>query len=99
MTTNDVDRVAAYAIGQLSNRIRDLRLSFRGNGLVLSGHCETYHLKHLAQELIMKVTGAPLIANEIEVEHRMENQDGPVFGSNDSLDSGTHDMTWGPAAG
>ena len=67
MTSNDLDRLGVYVRGQLSNRIGDLRLSLRGNGLVLSGHCPSYYLKHMAQELVKKVTDAPLAANEIEV--------------------------------
>jgi hypothetical protein len=67
VTTEEVDQLAAYIRGQLSNRIYDLRLRIRGNGIVLQGRCPSYHLKQLAQELVKRVTDVPVSANDIEV--------------------------------
>jgi hypothetical protein len=98
MTTSDLDRLTAYVRGQLSNRIRDLRLSLRGTGLVLSGHCQSYYLKQLAQEVIKRVSGLPIADNEIEVAYRLHDQGGRVVESADSADcSCVYNMICGPA--
>ena len=52
---------------RLGNRIRDLRVLFLGNGIVLQGRAATYHAKQLAQHAAMDVSRYPILANEIEV--------------------------------
>ncbi|MFN4258109.1 MAG: hypothetical protein ACK4RK_02350 [Gemmataceae bacterium] len=52
---------------QLSGRLHDFHLDWRGDGLVLLGHCRTYHAKQLAQQAVMTATKLPIAANAIEV--------------------------------
>ena len=52
---------------RLGNRIRDLRVQFLGNGIILQGRATTYHAKQLAQHAAMDVSEYPILANEIEV--------------------------------
>jgi hypothetical protein len=66
MDPDEIDRLAEYLRGQLSGRVRDLRLSARGDGLVLRGRAGSYYAKQLAQELVRRVT-AVLLINEIDV--------------------------------
>jgi hypothetical protein len=67
MKSDEVERLAEYVRSQLSGRIQDLRLMARGNGLVLRGRAHSYYAKQLAQELVRRVTGLTLLANEIKV--------------------------------
>lgn len=67
MKPEEVERLAAYVQSQLSGRIDELRLSARSNGLVLQGRAHSYYAKQLAQELVRKVAGLTLLANEINV--------------------------------
>jgi hypothetical protein len=55
-----------YLRAQLSGRVRDLRLSARGDVLVLRGRASSYYAKQLAQELVRRVTDV-LLFNEIDV--------------------------------
>ncbi len=66
MAPDEIDRLAEYVRGQLSRRVRDLRLSAQGDVLVLRGRTGSSYAKQLAQELVRKVTGVLLI-NEIDV--------------------------------
>jgi hypothetical protein len=52
---------------RLNGRVRDFRMLFQDNGLILQGHAFTYYAKQLAQHSIMKATRLPILANEIEV--------------------------------
>lgn len=52
---------------RLGNRVRDLRVVRRGEGLVLHGWASTYHAKQLAQHAVMELSSLPILANEIEV--------------------------------
>jgi AraC-like DNA-binding protein len=72
MKPDEADKLAEYVRRQLSGRIRDLRLLARGNGVVLQGRAHSYYAKQLAQELVRKVTGLPLLANEIKVSESPE---------------------------
>jgi hypothetical protein len=47
--------------------VRDLRLVVRDDGLVLHGRVYSYYAKQLAQEVVMKAAGVPVLANEIDV--------------------------------
>jgi hypothetical protein len=60
--------VEAVVRGRLGNRVRDFRLLFLGDGVVLLGFAATYHVKQLAQHAVMQATRIPILANEIEVE-------------------------------
>jgi hypothetical protein len=63
----DLEALETRLQGQLNGRIRDLRLSFAGTGLVLHGFARTYYAKQLAQHAVMHQTALPILANEIEV--------------------------------
>jgi hypothetical protein len=52
---------------RLGNRVRDLRIVMRGNGIILKGCAPTYHAKQLAQHAAMELANLPLLANDIEV--------------------------------
>lgn len=56
------------AIGrQLRGRVRGLRLSFDGTGLVLFGYADTFHAKQLVLHAVMNGTALQIMANRIEV--------------------------------
>jgi hypothetical protein len=52
---------------RLGNRVRDLNLLVRPEGVVLRGRSATYHAKQLAQHAVMELCPLPLLANDIEV--------------------------------
>ncbi len=52
---------------RLGNRIRDLRVTVRTEGIILHGRAATYHAKQLAQHAAMELANVPILANEIEV--------------------------------
>ena len=52
---------------RLGNRIRDLRVLVRANGVILQGWATTYHAKQLAQHAAMEMSSLPILANDIEV--------------------------------
>jgi hypothetical protein len=62
-----IDQLEARVQGQLSGRVRDLRLLRHDQGIVLSGFARTYHAKQLAQHAVMRQTELAIVANEIEV--------------------------------
>lgn len=51
----------------LGGQIREFRLVFVDNGLILRGRAHTYYAKQLAQQAVMEASGLPILANEIEV--------------------------------
>jgi hypothetical protein len=51
----------------LGGRVGGLRLLHRNNGLILHGRASSYYAKQIAQEVVMRATKLPLLANEIEV--------------------------------
>lgn len=63
----ELARVEAHVKSRLDGRVRRLRLSVRGSGLVLRGTSESYYVKQLAQHAAMEVSELPILANEIEV--------------------------------
>ncbi len=67
MTQEQLDRLGERVQRQLSGRLRDFRLKWRGDGLVLRGRTQTYHAKQLAQHAVMSATDLPIVRNEIEV--------------------------------
>jgi hypothetical protein len=52
---------------RLGNRVRDLRITVRTNGVILQGRAATYHAKQLAQHAVMELSDLPILANNIEV--------------------------------
>ncbi len=52
---------------RLGNRIRDLRVLIRPEGMILQGRAATYHAKQLAQHAAMELADLPILANRIEV--------------------------------
>ncbi|MCC6418126.1 MAG: hypothetical protein IT429_07725 [Gemmataceae bacterium] len=52
---------------RLGNRVRNLRVLLRPEGVILQGWTATYHAKQLAQHAAMEVTDRPILANRIEV--------------------------------
>ena len=61
------EHLEAIVQRRLGGRVRDLRIVFRQNGIILQGHTNTYHAKQLAQHAAMEVAGVPILANDIEV--------------------------------
>jgi hypothetical protein len=52
---------------RIGNRVRDLRVVIRHDGVVLQGRTSTYHAKQLAQHAAMELLSLPILANDIEV--------------------------------
>jgi len=52
---------------RLGNRVRDLRIVVRPDGVILQGRTATYHAKQLAQHAAMELADLPILANDIEV--------------------------------
>ena len=49
-------------------RVRNLRLSLRDGGLVITGRADSYYAKQLAQHALLTAAVLPLRANEIVVD-------------------------------
>ena len=64
----DLDRLEALVRGEVTGRVRDLRLELHGEGLVLRGYARSYYAKQLAQTVVLEVLGKTLLVNEIEVQ-------------------------------
>jgi hypothetical protein len=67
MKPDEIDQLVVYVRAQLAGQVCDLRLLPRDNGLVLQGRAHSYYAKQLAQQVVMKATELPLLANDIEV--------------------------------
>jgi hypothetical protein len=52
---------------RLGNRVRDLRVIVRPDGIILQGRAPTYHAKQLAQHAAMEMADVRILANDIEV--------------------------------
>ena len=63
----ELEQLEARVQSRLMGRVRDFRLSLRGDGLVLQGHAPTYYAKQLAQHAVLEATALPILANEIQV--------------------------------
>lgn len=61
------ERLESTLIRRLGNRIRDLRVIFLPEGLILQGRTSTYHAKQVAQHVAMEIADLPILANEIIV--------------------------------
>ena len=51
-----LDGLETHLQGQLSGRVRGMRVLMRDNGLVIEGRARSYHAKQLAQHLLMRAT-------------------------------------------
>ncbi len=58
-------------------RVRDLRLEFRIEGVVLHGRAPSYYAKQLAQQAVLEANFLPVLANEIEVFLPSRAMEGP----------------------
>jgi hypothetical protein len=61
------ERLEALVLRRIGNRVRELRVLVRRDGIVLQGRAPTYHAKQLAQHAAMELLSLPIAANEIEV--------------------------------
>jgi hypothetical protein len=52
---------------RLGNRVRELCVLVRPEGVILKGWAPTYHAKQLAQHAAMELSELPILANDIEV--------------------------------
>jgi hypothetical protein len=66
-TAADLANVEDHVRRRLSGRVRDFRLSFEGEGLVLDGQASTYYAKQLAQQAVLEAARWPIRANRIKV--------------------------------
>jgi hypothetical protein len=69
-TATQADQVEALVQRHLLGRVRLrwFRVQVQEQGLILQGCASTYYAKQLAQHAAMKVSGLPILANEIEVQ-------------------------------
>ena len=63
----DAGQLEARVRARLVGRVRNFRLSWRGDGLVLQGQAPTYYAKQLAQHAVLESTSIRITAKEIEV--------------------------------
>jgi hypothetical protein len=61
------ERLESLMHRRLGNRVRDLRILVRADGVILKGWAATYHAKQLAQHAAMELAELPILANDIEV--------------------------------
>ncbi len=61
------ERLESLMARRLGNRVRDLRVLIRPEGMILQGRAATYHAKQLAQHAAMELADVPILANRIEV--------------------------------
>ena len=63
-----VQRVVARLQERLGRQVRKFQMSSREDGLILRGQIGSYYGKQLAQEVVMEVSGLPILTNDIEVQ-------------------------------
>ena len=51
----------------LGNRLRSFSIELSEDGIVLSGYCDSFHAKQMAQEIVAKSTSQRIVANELVV--------------------------------
>jgi hypothetical protein len=61
------ERLEVLMQRRLGNRVRDLRVIRRDDGLIIQGRTTTYYAKQLAQHAAMELGNEPILANDIEV--------------------------------
>jgi hypothetical protein len=69
-TEEKLRQLEVHLKGELNGRIRDAKLLARHGGLVITGFARSFHTKQLAQQILMRTTDLPIVANEIEVHNR-----------------------------
>lgn len=52
---------------ETAGNVRDLRVEVNRDGILLTGHCNTYYAKQKAQHAAMRVPGGGQLTNQIEV--------------------------------
>lgn len=52
---------------RLGSQVRSLSIRVSDAGIILSGHCDTYYVKQLVQEIVGKYTSRPILSNLIVV--------------------------------
>jgi hypothetical protein len=67
ISTEEVERVEAAILGRVGSRVSEVRVTVRGEGLVLQGRSRTHHAKQLAQQAAVEFADWPILANEIQV--------------------------------
>jgi hypothetical protein len=67
LTADGATELEAHIQCRLGGRIRDFRLVIEKEGVILRGVTHTYYAKQLAQHAFLKLSGLPLLANEIKV--------------------------------
>ena len=50
-----------------NDKVRELRVEVRGDGIMLKGRCGTYYCKQLAQHAAMSLSTSGPVTNQIEV--------------------------------
>ena len=66
-TSENETRLESLLQARLGSRVRQLRVVYRNDGVILQGSARTYYAKQLAQHLVMEITKLLILANEIEV--------------------------------
>ena len=62
------DRLEVQIARRTGGQVRDLRVTFHDDRIVMRGRSRTYHLKQIAQEAALDETGGrPILVNEIAV--------------------------------
>jgi osmotically-inducible protein OsmY len=61
-------RIAGAIERQTTGRVQSLRVEVNGDGVMISGRCQSFYMKQLAQHAAMQVAGAEVLTNRIEVE-------------------------------
>ncbi len=62
------ERIGSLLEGKFCGQVQHLQVVCSEGRLVLRGHSRTYHVKQLAQEAVLDVTGGyPLLVNQITV--------------------------------
>ena len=62
------EQALALVLQQLHGRVWGLRVVVQEGGVILQGEAHSYYAKQLAQHVVMKSLGMPVVANQIEVK-------------------------------
>ncbi|MCS7045284.1 MAG: hypothetical protein NZO58_02900 [Gemmataceae bacterium] len=64
---DELGRLEVHVRRRLGGRIRDFHLTLTNDRLVLHGRAPSFHVKQLAQHVVMQATSLPIAENQIEV--------------------------------
>lgn len=53
--------------GLLRNHLRSFSVELSDDGIVLSGYCDSFHAKQMAQEIVAKSTSRRIVSNDLVV--------------------------------